>query len=113
MCTAFLPFPAAVLARYITDTQQQTAIILYALGLFLPVLAWLLIWLYAGHNHRLLNKELDRQCIVRLNRQYMITSALYFLALVLSLWNGMAGLALCVGLTLLYLLPQKKPVYCK
>lgn len=62
MCIAFLPFPTAVLARYITDAQQrQTAIILYALGLFLPVLVWLLIWLYASRDHRLLNKNQGRQ----------------------------------------------------
>lgn len=113
MCIAFLPFPTAVLARYITDAQQrQTAIILYALGLFLPVLAWLLIWLYGSRDHRLLNKNLDDKFIAHLTRQYTAASVLYFLALVVSVWNGIAGLALlCVGLTLLYLLPQKRAVY--
>ncbi|OWY63294.1 DUF1211 domain-containing membrane protein, partial [cyanobacterium TDX16] len=112
MFISFLPFPTAVLARYITDTQQrQTAIILYALTLFVTVLMWLFMWLYASHNHQLLNKNLDDQFIAHLTRQYTGTSVLYFLALVLSLWNSIAGLTLCVGLTLLYLLPQKKPVY--
>lgn len=61
MCIAFLPFPTAVLARYADPEQRQTAIILYALGLFLPVLAWLLLWLYASRDHRLLNKNQGRQ----------------------------------------------------
>ena len=112
MFISFLPFPTAVLARYITDTQQrQTAIILYALTLFVTVLMWLFMWLYASHDHQLLNKNLDDQFIAHLTRQYTGTGVLYFLALVLSLWNSIAGLTLCVGLTLLYLLPQKKPVY--
>lgn len=112
MFISFLPFPTAVLARYITDTQQrQTAIILYALTLFVTVLMWLFMWLYASHDHQLLNKNLDDQFIAHLTRQYTVTGVLYFLALVLSLWNSIAGLTLCVGLTLLYLLPQKKPVY--
>lgn len=112
MFISFLPFPTAVLARYITDTQQrQTAIILYALTLFVTVLMWLFMWLYASHDHQLLNKNLDDQFIAHLTRQYPCTGVLYFLALVLSLWNSIAGLTLCVGLTLLYLLPQKKPVY--
>lgn len=72
---------------------------------------WLFMWLYASHNHQLLNKNLDDQFVAHLTRQYTGTSVLYFLALVLSLWNSIAGLTLCVGLTLLYLLPQKKPVY--
>ena len=112
MCIAFLPFPTAVLAKFITDAQQQqTAIILYALGLFLPVLAWLLIWLYASFNHRLVNKNLDDKFFAHLTRQYVATSVLYFLALGVSVWNGIVGLGLCVGLTLLYLLPQKRAVY--
>ena len=112
MFISFLPFPTAVLARYITDTQQrQTAIILYTLTLFVTVLMWLFMWLYASHDHQLLNKNLDDQFIAHLTRQYTGTGVLYFLALVLSLWNSIAGLTLCVGLTLLYLLPQKKPVY--
>lgn len=81
------------------------------MGLFLSALAWVLIWLYASRDHWLLNKNLDDQFIAHLNRQYTVTGMVYFLALLLSLWNGIAGLALCVGLTLLYLLPQKKPVY--
>jgi uncharacterized membrane protein len=112
MCISFLPFPTAVLARCITDPQQlQTATVLYALVLFLSVLTWLLIWLYASRNHRLLNRNLDGRFIAYLTRTYILTSVLYFLALVLSLWNGIAGLVLCVGLTLLYTLPPKKPVY--
>lgn len=112
MFISFLPFPTAVLARYITDAQQQqTAIILYALTLFVTVLMWLLMWLYASRDHRLVNKNLDDQFIAHLARQYTLTSVLYFLALVLSLGNGIAGLALCVSLTLLYLLPQKRPMY--
>lgn len=112
MCISFLPFPTAVLAEYITDAQQrQTAITLYALGLLLPAFAWLLMWLYASRDHRLVNKNLDERFISHLTSQYVLSTGLYLLALLLSLWNGIVGLAVCVGLTLLYLLPQKKPVY--
>jgi TMEM175 potassium channel family protein len=112
MCISFLPFPTAVLAEYITDPQQrQTSISLYALGLFLPAFSWLLMWLYASRNHRLLDKKLDNEFIGYLTRKYAASTVLYFSAIMLSLWSGVAGLALCVGLTLLYLLRSKKPVY--
>lgn len=112
MCISFLPFPTAVLAEYITDApQRKTAITLYALGLFLSVLTWLFLWLYASRHRRLLSRHLDDKFIAHLTRKYIFTSALYGFALVLSFWNGIAGLVLCVGLTFLYALPQKTPVY--
>lgn len=112
MCISFLPFPTAVLAKYITDVhQQQTAIVLYTLGLFLPAFSWLLIWIYASWQNRLIDKQLDERFAARVTRQYSITNVLYFSAILLALWNGTAGLALCVGLSLLYLLPNKRPFY--
>jgi uncharacterized membrane protein len=112
MCISFLPFPTAVLAAYITDARQQgPAITFYALGLFLPALAWLLVWLYASRGYRLLDGALDQRFVSHLTRQYIVSNALYLIAVGLSRWHGKAGLALCVGLTLLYLLPSKPPVY--
>jgi quinol monooxygenase YgiN len=105
---SFFPFSAAVLAKYMTTPQQQqTAVILYALSLFLAVLMWLLMWLYASHHNRLLDRDLDSRFVRYLTRKYILTAVVYFLAFALSLWNGIAGLELCVGLTLLYALPQK------
>jgi uncharacterized membrane protein len=109
MCVAFLPFPAAVLAEYLTEPEQQrqTAITFYTFGLFLPAFAWLLMWLYASRGHRLVDEKLDRRFIKRQTAKFVLTNALYFSAILLSLWNGAAALALCTGLTLLYLIPSK------
>ena len=112
MCIAFVPFPTGVLARYVADPAvQKTAIVFYAVGLFLPALAYVLIWLYATHNHRLVHRNLDNDFITHLTRRYLSTIALYFMAVLLSVWHALAGLALCVGLTLTYLLPSRKPVF--
>src|SRR5512132_3926890 len=54
MCISFVPFPTAVLARYVADPAlQKSAIVFYAMGLFPPALAYVLIWLYASRDHRL------------------------------------------------------------
>ena len=110
MCIAFLPFPTAVLAEYLMDTQyRQTAITFYAFGLFLPALAWLLTWLYASGNRRLVDENLAGEFIRRQTLKFSATVALYMSAVLLSLWNGTAALIFSVGLTLLYLIPPKKP----
>jgi hypothetical protein len=84
---------------------------LYALGLFLPALTWLFTWLYASRGHRLLIHGLEDRYIAYLTRQYAGSMLLYLLALLLSLWNALVALAVCVGLTLLYLLPPKRPTF--
>jgi uncharacterized membrane protein len=114
MCISFLPFPTAVLARYIEVVpKQETVAVFYALGLFLPAFAWLLMWLYASLNHRLLHPRLDANFKRHLTRRYFLTNLFYLGAIALSFWHGLAGLGLCVGLTLLYILPTRPPVYTK
>jgi uncharacterized membrane protein len=108
MCIAFLPFPTAVLAEHLTRPgQRQAAITFYACGLFLPAFAWLLMWLYASGERRLVDENLAAEFIERETSKFALTNALYLSAILLSLWNGAAALALCVGLTLLYLIPGK------
>lgn len=112
MCIAFVPFPTAVLGEYLTDEHNRhTAVIFYALGLALPAFGWFLIWFYASRNFRLIDKNLNPKFVAYLTRKFLITDIIYLSALLISLWNSILGLAICVGLTLLYLLPSKKPIY--
>lgn len=112
MCIAFVPFPTAVLGEYLTDEHNRhSAVIFYALGLTLPAFAWFLIWFYASRNFRLVDKNLSPHFVAYLTRKFLITDIIYFSALLISLWNSILGLIVCVGLTLLYLLPSKKPFY--
>lgn len=112
MCIAFLPFPTAILGEYVQDAHNQhTAVSLYALGLFLPAFAWLLCWLYSSDRYRLLDRRLDETFVHGLTRQYLLSNVLYLTALLVSFFHWFASLAICVGLTLLYLLPPRRPVY--
>ena len=114
MCIAFVPFPTAVLGEYLTDEHNRhAAVVFYALGLALPGFAWFLIWFYASQNFRLIDENLNPAFVAYLTRKFLITNIIYFAALVIALWNSILGLTICVGLTLFYLLPSKKPVYNK
>lgn len=113
LCVSFLPFPTAVLAKYITDENwRQTAIVFYAFGLFLPAFAWLLTWLYGSRRKSgLLDEKVDEPYVRFVTRKYTLSNALYLASILLALWNGAAGLILCVGVTLFYLLPPKMPAH--
>ncbi len=89
---AFLPFPT-----------------FYASSLLLTAASWLLIWLYATWGHRLIDRHLDSGYLRRMTLQYVGTVALYSSAVLVSPFSSKWGLGICVGLTLLYLLPPKSP----
>ena len=100
MCISFLPFPTAVLAEHIAHPgQRQNAIPLYALGLLLPAFAWFLVWWYASRRNRLLNPDLDPGFVKSLTKTFAASVVLYSAALLISLWSGLASLAVCVRLT--------------
>ena len=110
MCIAFVPFPTAILGQYVMHPEtNRAAVTFYVLGMLLPAAAWLLIWLYASQRHRLLEPSLDPRFVRRLTRQFIISNLLYAGALALALWMPLASLTICVGLTLLYLLPPPQP----
>ncbi len=103
---SFLPFPTATLGSFLLIEEDRTiATAFYALGLLLPALTWLLIWLYATTNGRLVGDHVDPRFLHRLTMQYGITVVIYTGTVLLSLIDFRIGLGLCVGLTLLYLLP--------
>jgi uncharacterized membrane protein len=109
MAIAFLPFPTAVLGEYLDDpSQRDIAVRLYALALLLPAAGWLIVWLY-GNARGLVDERLAPDYIRFLTVQYVLSNALYAGALLLSFLNAWAALAIVVALTLLYLLPPRRP----
>jgi len=109
---SFLPFPTAIFGEYINDeTHRQTAVIFYSLGLVLPSLAWLIMWLYASHNKRLIDERLSKRFVQYLTRVFLISNFLYATAFAISLFSPLASIALTIILALIYLLPPKKPEY--
>lgn len=113
MSISFLPFPTRVFAEHIVDpANRPTAVRFYVFGLVLPAAGWLLKWLYASRG-RLIDPHLDRAFVRRLTIQYAGSFALYVIAALVAFVDIWVGLALAVGLTLLYLLPPPEPVYVR
>jgi uncharacterized membrane protein len=111
MAIAFLPFPTAVLGEYLNDSENRdTAVTLYALGLLLPAFGWIVVWLYANARG-LVDERLAPDYVRLLTVQYFLSNVLYAGALMLSFLDAWAALSIVVGLTLLYLLPPRRPRY--
>ncbi len=111
MTIAFLPFPTAVLGEYLTEEAQRAdAVTFYSFGLLLPSCAWCLLWLY-GRWRGLLVEGLEPSYVRFVTGQFLISVAIYGAAVAVSFVEPWAALAVCVGLTLLYLLPPRRPVF--
>jgi uncharacterized membrane protein len=109
MTIAFLPFPTAVLAEYLQDEgERQTAVAFYAFGLALPAFGWLLLWAWANLRDLVVH-DLDEGYRRVATRQYVASNMLYALAFGLAFVNEWLALALCTGLTALYVLPPRRP----
>jgi uncharacterized membrane protein len=112
MFIAFLPFPTHVLGTHWPDeASRPVAVTFYAIGLLLPVGAWLAVWLYASHGRRLVQHNLDQDFLRKLTLQFIGSVAVYGLAVAVAVIDHRWGMAMCTGLTLLYLLPPRTPVY--
>ena len=110
LCISFLPFPTDVLGSYVLDgANQTTAVTFYAVGLLLPAVSWTLMWLYACYGRRLVGARLEGRFLWLLTLKYVGSVVVYSIAVLVSLVAFKLGLALCVGLTLLYLLPPHFP----
>ena len=112
MGISFVPFPTAVLAQHLMNpASRHSAIGFYVLGMLLPAVGWLACWLYASWGFRLLDPRLDPRFVRSLTQQFLLSNLFYAISLWISCWNARLALAICVGLTMLYLLPPKKPIY--
>ncbi len=111
MTIAFLPFPTAVLAEYMEHAdQRQAAIAFYTLGLLLPAVAWFSLWAWANFRELVVH-DLAPGYRRFLTRQYLASNLIYAGAFVLSFINEWAALALCTGITAIYVLPPRRPVF--
>jgi uncharacterized membrane protein len=111
MAIAFVPFPTAVLGEYLDDAaERKTAVAFYILGLVLPAVGWLSIWLYGQQDH-LIDENLHPDYCRFLTLQYTGSVSLYVLALVIALWQPYVGLVITAVLTAVYLLPPRRREY--
>lgn len=110
MCIAFLPFPTALLAEYLSQPKgRQAAVAAYSATFVLIALAYNAIWWYAAHEGRLLEPKADTEAVRTISKRYMIGPIAYLASFALAFVNAWASLAVHGFLVAFYLLPLRKP----
>jgi uncharacterized membrane protein len=101
-----VPFPTAVLATHIGFPDQRTAALLYnGVYVFIAII-FNLLWRYAvSRNHHLLGKEVDKENVGRISKQYAFGPLLYLFCAALAWISVPASLAANVLLATFFALP--------
>jgi uncharacterized membrane protein len=110
MFIAFLPFPTAVLAEYLSEPKgRQVAVAGYSASFVCIAMAYNAVWWYAAQNGRLLDSKADREAVRTISRRYLIGPLAYAISFLLAFINPWASLAMHGLLVAFYILPVRKP----
>jgi len=101
-----VPFPTAVLATHIGFSDQRTAALLYnGVYVFIAII-FNLLWRYAvSRNHHLLGKDVDKENVGRISKQYAFGPLLYLFCAALAWISVPASLGANVLLATFFAIP--------
>ncbi len=112
MSVSFMPFTSAILGDFVIDQEYgNAAVSAYCLGLLLPILPVLILYLYAVHKHRLVAPNLNQGFIKKLIYKLLGGFVLTLIAFCLSFHYPKISLGIIGVSLLMYLLPPDTPVY--
>jgi len=104
----FLPFPTAVLARYLPLEEGRRFAVTFYTGFFtVTAIAYNALWTYASRRRRLIGDDVPDAEVAGVTRRFRLGPISYLIATLVSLVSVEASLAIVGGLALLYLLPYR------
>lgn len=102
LMVTFVPFPTAVMARYLGTDAAQAAVALYCASFFLTSVAFGVLYLSVAYKRRLVRNEVSDAALARVGRAYATGLVVYGVSVVLASWSPTAGLMLCASLWILW-----------
>ena len=107
MGISLVPFTSALLADYISDSENaRIAAMVYA-GVFAFIaLCWNVLWFYGAYRGHLLKPDVPQALIDSINRTYLVSPLLYLTALLLALIHVALSVTVVAGLAIFYLFPR-------
>jgi uncharacterized membrane protein len=101
-----VPFPTALLGEHYNSSELfREATLIYSGTFLLAAIAYNVLWRYATHGGRLLDKNVDMQAVKRIDRQYLAGPLFYLVALILAWFSPPVSLGLNALLAAFFLLP--------
>jgi uncharacterized membrane protein len=102
LMVTFIPFPTALMARYLGTGAARGAVAAYCGTFFCASIAYQVLLRSVISKRRLVRDEVPDELLESVRRAYNFGPLFYGLATVLALWNAIAGLVLCSSLWILW-----------
>lgn len=103
LLVTFIPFPTAVLAKYINSASANTASAFYCGTMILISIAYNLLWFTSAYKRRLIKESVTNGLIIKIKNAYIFGLCVYAASFVLALFNAFIGLGLCISLWLFWI----------
>ena len=98
LMVTFVPFPTAMLARYLGTSSANTAAAFYCATFLVTSIFHNLLLESVMHNRRLVRADVSNQEIARIRRSYHFGLVAYTLSVLVSIWSAIVGLAIALAL---------------
>lgn len=108
MCIVFIPYPTGLIGRY---PFTPAVIVIYGGTLVVTGSVLQLIWWYATHHHRLVERDIDPALVKKATRRNMLPPLSYLGAIIISFISPPVSLLIFAFVPLLYIIPGRIDEY--
>jgi uncharacterized membrane protein len=110
MTICILPWPTALIADYVRDTQGRVvATVVYGGVMTSVAVMFNVVWRYASANSRLLVTKIGDEALAKMHRNYLAGPLVYGTATVLAFFVPYVSLGIFAALAVYWLLPGTGP----
>jgi uncharacterized membrane protein len=107
LCISFIPFPTAVIARFLRDaSQEDVAVAAYGITLTVTAVVYNALWFYiVRHRDSLMHTGVNEAAIRRRSLRFLMGPLLYGASVPLAFVSPWISICIYAGLALLYIIP--------
>ncbi|MCX6230384.1 MAG: TMEM175 family protein [Bacteroidetes bacterium] len=102
LLVTFIPFPTAILAKYIDSASVNAAASFYCGTMVLISIAYNLLWYTSAYKRRLIKPIISNFLINKIKKAYWYGFLIYLLAFIISIFYAYIGLIICISLWILW-----------
>lgn len=105
----FIPFPTALLARYLNHPDARVAAVFYNATFFCSAIAFQILWRHASsRDGKLIDEAADPESVVAITRQYRYGPLLYVVLIIVACVSATASLILNLLLAVFFAIPSNR-----